>query len=1122
MFRPINMIPYAMSLVAFFALINFSYHQEFILEKSTSKNISKIGNAETRLLDNLAPILVCPKNDTIKTSCNFPSAYNFASFKAAGGSITCNCDTLTTILTSVDQPVLSLLCSKALTRDYTLVDSFGSASCTQQIVLIDTTRPKFSPMLDVLLKTKTTSCTADSSLAKPSVSDNCNPANSILVTRVPSGNSFDKGTTLVTWTATDSCGNSNTAIQRVIVEDDKGPVPMCKAHRAITLVKSVDTLRADFFVGNGAVDFCGGPLTYRIRRMESACGGNTSFIPYILYCCEDVKDTIMVAVEFRDTSNNTSICMTSIEVQEKIKPKIQDSLRNVTVSCDYLLDISKLNLFGTYVGKEVDRKVHSINDTLVIAGGVLLDGLIDEVCLQSVTELPFIDQRIKNNTGNIVRRFRVVDASGLADTFQQIITIRDLDTLKATDIKWPLPYTYTNCKLMPPSEEVTGKPVIKADDVCSLIGMTKSDQIFDDPLSGCKYIRRTWKVIDWTTFVPNTKRGIYEYIQDITLVNFEKPKFFSGVCEDKVICAVDSDCEGKVSLSASAEDECTDRKDLLYIYDLDIDNNGSIDVSKQDSSFSIKLNRGVHSVSWRVSDRCGNVESCKSKITVKECKAPTAICLNGLATNLENDGTASVWAKDFNNHSSDNCTPVNQISISFSPDSLVMNRVFNCKDKGRVNLSVYFKDLDGNQSRCITFIDVQDNRKFCPILNNNDKISIGGKITLENKANMKNVEIDISNELTSKNIKSDENGSFVIHEMAANEQYNVLPQYNKDWLEGINTLDLVMIQRHILGVKKLDSPYKLIAADVDNNKKISVSDLIVLRKLILGIQPEGLSNQSWRFINKKFVFSDASQPYDFDDYVNFKSSSSNAMDIDFMGIKTGDVNGTALVNNLLNSEERSFTDIEIRNKALLLNEISSIPVISTSNSSIQALQMQYQLDGRNIAFKGIRSGVLKIDQDEYNYDNDQLNIVALNEKVKQVKPGDILYYIDVLPLKTVTTSSILSLQKNGNFQVDEKAEMVALKLKIVGADKLLSVQQNQPNPFSNYTDVKFNLSNDSPVKVMIFASTGAVIFEQETSYQAGKNVLRIGKEELGSSTGVFYLHIVAGESREVRKMMRFN
>ena len=55
-----------------------------------------------------------------------------------------------------------------------------------------------------------------------------------------------------------------------------------------------------------------------------------------------------------------------------------------------------------------------------------------------------------------------------------------------------------------------------------------------------------------------------------------------------------------------------------------------------------------------------------------------------------------------------------------------------------------------------------------------------------------------------------------------------------DYTNGVSTLDLVLIQRHIfLGLTKLDSPEKLLAADVNKDGKVTASDLVELRKLIL-------------------------------------------------------------------------------------------------------------------------------------------------------------------------------------------------------------------------------------------------------------------------------------------------
>lgn len=56
-----------------------------------------------------------------------------------------------------------------------------------------------------------------------------------------------------------------------------------------------------------------------------------------------------------------------------------------------------------------------------------------------------------------------------------------------------------------------------------------------------------------------------------------------------------------------------------------------------------------------------------------------------------------------------------------------------------------------------------------------------------------------------------------------------------NYLDGVSTLDLVRIQRHILGIQPFKNKYNLAAADCNDNGSVTASDLAELRKLLLGI-----------------------------------------------------------------------------------------------------------------------------------------------------------------------------------------------------------------------------------------------------------------------------------------------
>ena len=66
-------------------------------------------------------------------------------------------------------------------------------------------------------------------------------------------------------------------------------------------------------------------------------------------------------------------------------------------------------------------------------------------------------------------------------------------------------------------------------------------------------------------------------------------------------------------------------------------------------------------------------------------------------------------------------------------------------------------------------------------------------------------------------------------------------------------MDLLQIQKHIGGIERFGSVDQYISADINNDGDISITDLIELRKLILGIQAGFSNNTSWRFYNKTLL-----------------------------------------------------------------------------------------------------------------------------------------------------------------------------------------------------------------------------------------------------------------------------
>jgi HYR domain-containing protein len=113
----------------------------------------------------------------------------------------------------------------------TVTDSRGASSCcTATVTVVDSTPPTITapPAVTAATGPGTAACgvtISDATLGTASATDGCSaPAT---ITREPSGNFFTVGTTVITYTATDTSGNKATATQQVTVVDNTPPIISC-------------------------------------------------------------------------------------------------------------------------------------------------------------------------------------------------------------------------------------------------------------------------------------------------------------------------------------------------------------------------------------------------------------------------------------------------------------------------------------------------------------------------------------------------------------------------------------------------------------------------------------------------------------------------------------------------------------------------------------------------------------------------------------------------------------------------------------------------------------------------------------------------------------------------------
>lgn len=176
------------------------------------------------------------------------------------------------------------------------------------------------------------------------------------------------------------------------------------------------------------------------------------------------------------------------------------------------------------------------------------------------------------------------------------------------------------------------------------------------------------------------------------------------------------------------------------------------------------------------------------------------------------------------------------------------------------------------------------------------QVDISGNIKTYDNDNMGSVLVTLTGPGVSMNTQTDVNGDYLFSGVPDNQTYTVCVDHDIDPLNGVSTFDLVLIDKHIGLMPPLNSPHKIISADATGDNLVDVGDLMTLRMLILGMIsdfPSGVP--SWRFVPADWVPAPLN-PFPLPLPLQCKEivvGSSNVTGVDFIGDKTGDVNGSA-------------------------------------------------------------------------------------------------------------------------------------------------------------------------------------------------------------------------------------
>jgi hypothetical protein len=991
----------------------------------------------------------------------------------------------------------------------------------QIINVLDTEGPVVAAPADITISTSSTICATGFTAPAANIVDGC--SNYDVITDTPFGSlvsnggaltqGLELGTYTITYIATDACGNVGFDVMTVTVEDLIAPIAICDENTTVSLdnngFASIDAITFD----DGSTDNCS-DVTFDVRKVFDACDPtNTAFGSSVSFCCEEVGTEVMVELRVTDAAGNINACMVLVDVQDKIDPTIICApSQDVDCSATYLDDI--------VISQPLPQAAIDANGEAIATdncSGVMLTNNV-------------IANTIACGSGGVTIVWTATDEGGRTSSCVQTYNVTNSDPFIASDITWPLDYETNTCGsgLDPDDLSSPYDYPTTATAACSNIAVGHDDQVLDfGAADACLKILRTWYVVDWCQASANqdptvSGSGVWHYTQVIKVINSNDPNI-TVVNFPSVVDNFADDCgEVFAEFTTTADDDCTPLADLDITWEF---SNGTTGTG---TAASGTFANGSYSLIFTVNDLCGNSVTETHDFIVADAKKPTPVCIFGIATTvMPSSGSVTISAADFESgSSSDNCTAYDDLVFSFSQDVNEVDLVITCDDiptNGLVAITLYVTDEAGNFDFCSTFISVQDPNFVCPDL----AASITGTIENEFQEVIEEVTVTLSDD-NGMNIPVITGPTGVFQFSQTYGDFEVTPDKDINYLNGVTTYDLVLISKHILGIELLDSPYKMIAADANNSYSITALDLVKIRALILHLEDEFTNNTSWRFVDQDYVFPNPANPWQ-EDFPEFIGLTSTAVPANFTALKVGDVNGSASPNSLLGSDTRTFSgNLALQLEAVKVEEGETFTVDFKAKDFKQIAGYQFTLgfDQEAVDFLDVTTTNLQ------GLGSENFGLAKLDEGVIttswnsakgiDVENNTILFSMTFVANTTVNTEELFTI--NSRYTESEAyngTDLFDVVLAFNGNEvgSIFELYQNIPNPFQDETMISFNLPQAGAVTLRIMDVSGRILkLIKLDDAVKGMNSVNLTREEF-NATGVLYYQLESADNTATMKMI---
>ena len=553
--------------------------------------------------------------------------------------ITMTTYTLTGVTTGTGMNTLAgVVFNKGITNiKWKVKDAAGNAdSCTFILTVVDDDAPTVSCVGNQSRGTDATACsytTVGTEFNPTASNDNCGiTATTYALSGVTSGSgsntlagvAFNKGVTTVIWQVTDAAGNTGTCSFTVTVIDNDAPVIVCKANQnrgTVAPTCTYTTIGTEFDL-TSSTDNCGVvSTTYSMTGATGGSGSNT-LAGFVFN-----KGITMVTWLVTDAAGNSATCKFNVKVVDDDAPtivcKTNQSRGTSAPLCNY-----------TTVGTEFDLMSSSDNCGVISTTTYTLTGATSGSGSNSLATFVFVK-------GVTTIKWTVTDPAGNTSTCSFTVTIADDDApslvCKANQTRGT---TTPACKYTAVGTEFN---LMSSSDNC---GVTSTTYTLSGATTGTGSSSLAGKIFN--TGVTTIVWKVSDAAGNMNTCSF------TVTVNDNILPTLT--CKANQVRNAAAyackyttvgtEFNLTASSDNCGITSTTYTLTGVTTGTGSTTLAGVMFNKGVSTVTWKVTDAAGNSKTCSFTVTVNDVDSDcdgvfdcTDVCPGGDDT-VDNDGNS--------------------------------------------------------------------------------------------------------------------------------------------------------------------------------------------------------------------------------------------------------------------------------------------------------------------------------------------------------------------------------------------------------------------------------------------------------------------------------------------------